>query len=207
MIITWFGHSCVKIEEDGYSIVIDPYGIDTVPGLLPIKEEANMVLCSHEHSDHNYREGVQIINNGVTPFAITTINTYHDDAKGSLRGSNIIHIISDGKMRVAHLGDLGCMLDDEQISLLKNIDVLMLPIGGYYTIDAKKAYELCNKIDPKLVIPLHFRDDEFGFGYDVISTKDEFVKLMKNVKIINNCSIDTKDDLGARVIILRPKNI
>ena len=206
MIITWIGHSCVKIEEDGYALVIDPYGIDTVPGLLPVKEKANKVLCSHEHSDHNYREGIEIVESDGTPFEVTTINSYHDDAKGSLRGSNIIHIISDGNEKIAHLGDLGCILEAVQIDMLKNIDVLLIPIGGYYTIDAKKAYELCNKINPKLIIPLHFRDDELGFGYDVISTKGEFVELMKDVKIVDSCSIDTKDNLDAKVIVLRPQN-
>lgn len=206
MKITWIGHSCVKVEKDGYSVVIDPYEDGSVPGLLPVKEQASAVLCSHEHGDHNHREGVKLVESLAKPLQISMIDTYHDDAKGAMRGPNKIHILTDGTERIAHLGDLGCMLDESQVEMLKNVDVLLIPVGGYYTIDAKQACELCEKIAPKLIIPMHYRDDELGFGYDVIATKDEFIKLMGHVEIVGNSTIDTKEKPIAKVVVLLPQN-
>lgn len=206
MKITWIGHSCVKVEKNGYSVVIDPYEDGSVPGLLPVKEQASAVLCSHEHGDHNYRKGVELDESLAEPLQILLIDSYHDDAKGALRGPNRIHILTDGTERIAHLGDLGCMLDEKQLEMLKNVDVLLFPVGGYYTIDAKQAYELCQKIAPKLIIPMHYRDDELGFGYGVIATKDEFIKLMDDVESVRTSSIDTKDMPKTKVVVLLPQN-
>lgn len=206
MKITWIGHSCVKVEKNGYSVVIDPYEDGSVPGLLPVKEQASAVLCSHEHGDHNYRKGVELDESLAEPLQILLIDSYHDDAKGALRGPNRIHILTDGTERIAHLGDLGCMLDEKQLEMLKNVDVLLIPVGGYYTIDAKQAYELCQKIAPKLIIPMHYRDDELGFGYGVIATKDEFINLMDDVESVRTSSIDTKDMPKTKVVVLLPQN-
>lgn len=207
MKITWIGHSCVKVEKNGYAIVIDPYKDGSVPGLKPISEQADMVLCSHEHSDHNYREGVKIVKSAAEPLQVSVINSYHDDAKGALRGPNKIHILTDGTKRIAHLGDLGCMLEEKQLAELKNVDVLLIPVGGYYTIDAKQAYELCKAIDPKVIVPMHYRDDVKGFGYDVIAPKDEFIKFMKDVETVRSSTLDTLDKIDAQTIILEPQNI
>ena len=134
MKLTWLGHSCFKMESNGYTVILDPYEDDYVPGLAPVRETADAVFCSHEHSDHNGRETVTLKQDGVlSPFTITEIHTWHDDARGTKRGSNCIRIFDDGTYRVAHLGDLGCELEPEQIEQLKGLDAVMIPVGGFYT--------------------------------------------------------------------------
>lgn len=81
MKITWIGHSCFKVEKDGFTIMLDPYEDDSVPGLTPVREKANMVLCSHEHGDHNARNLIEMVDDAENPFHIDVIDTYHDDAK------------------------------------------------------------------------------------------------------------------------------
>ena len=96
--ITWNGHSCFTVEKDGFSIVFDPYGPNTVPGLAPLSLTADMVLCSHEHGDHGYTDAVTLKHSGTkNPFSITKIDTWHDPEQGALRGPNRIHILeADG---------------------------------------------------------------------------------------------------------------
>ena len=155
MKITWFGHSCFKIENDGYAIVVDPYTKGSVPGLAALDTEANKVYCTHEHGDHNGRNEVRIISSEIdNPFSVSEIDTYHDEVQGAKRGKNKIYIIDDGTNSVAHLGDLGCELTKEQINELENLDCIMVPVGGYYTIDGKQAADLMHRLNPKMVIPM-----------------------------------------------------
>ncbi|MCC8049327.1 MAG: MBL fold metallo-hydrolase [Clostridiales bacterium] len=207
MRITWIGHSCFKIEKDGYSIVTDPYGDGSVPGYTGILETADMVLCSHEHADHNYRDGVELVERTGIPFTVRTIDTYHDEAHGTKRGANQIFIIDDGENRIAHFGDLGCELTPAQMEQLQELDAAMIPVGGYFTIDAKQAAELVHELNPRIVLPMHYRSAADGFGYDVIGTVAEFTELMDSVKTIAGSEIETTDDLGAQVIVLQPKNL
>lgn len=97
------------------------------------------MLCSHEHRDHNGKEAVTLRQGMNSPFTVRTIDTWHDDQQGTLRGSNLIHILDDGQFTVAHLGDLGCELMQSQIEELEGLDALLIPVGGYYTIDAVQA--------------------------------------------------------------------
>lgn len=179
MKITWLGHSCFKVESQGYAVVIDPYEDGYVPGLAPLRERANHVLCSHKHGDHNYRAAVTVTEKEPSPFRITALSTYHDDRQGELRGSNTIHILDDGCLRVAHFGDLGCRLSEEQAALLTGLDAVMVPVGGYYTIDAGQAKELVDRIRPRVVIPMHYRGETFGF--DVLGTVEAFADMCEVV--------------------------
>ena len=133
MKIIYYGHSCFKIETEAGSVVFDPYGDGSVPGYGPVHLNADMVLCSHEHRDHGNRDAVTL-SGRETDIKIETISTFHDKVKGLKRGPNTIHIITAEGMRAAHLGDLGCKLSTSQIEKLKSVDVLMIPIGGFYTI-------------------------------------------------------------------------
>ena len=198
MIITWLGHSCFKVEkEDGYTVIFDPTEDAYVPGIDPIREDADLIICSHEHGDHNARHVVSLkggekdciideeskapyvsFGEGNCPFIITTLDTFHDDKKGSLRGKNRITILDDGSHKIAHFGDLGCMPEREQLEELQGLDVAFIPVGGFYTIDGIQAGELIKIINPRIVIPMHFRDDSLGFGFDVISTVDVFLNAM-----------------------------
>ena len=207
MKITWIGHACFKIESNGYTLILDPYEDGYVPGLKPLRESANMVLCSHEHGDHNAKDLIEITEGKSSPFTITTIETFHDEVQGAKRGPDTIHIIDDGSFRIAHFGDLGCELEKEQIEQLKNLDVCMIPVGGHYTIDGKQAAELVHQIQPRIVIPMHYRDDKAGFGFDVISTVEDFAESMDSVTRLDQSSISMDDLPDAQVVILSPRDV
>ena len=205
MKITWFGHSCFKIENDGYAIVVDPYTKGSVPGLAALDTEANKGYCTHEHGDHNGRNEVRIISSEIdNPFSVSEIDTYHDEVQGAKRGKNKIYIIDDGTNSVAHLGDLGCELTKEQINELENLDCIMVPVGGYYTIDGKQAADLMHRLNPKMVIPMHYRDDQKEFGYSEIDTVGTFTEYMDNVMTIPASEIDTEYELVSQVVVMQP---
>ena len=178
--ITWHGHSCFTISADGYDVVLDPYAPGSVPGLGDLSLTADMVLCSHEHSDHGFTDAVRIRTGGAeNPFQITKIDTFHDDASGSLRGTNRIHILETGGLKAVHLGDLGCMLNAMQIDQLKKPDILLIPVGGYYTINAAQAAQVVGKLSPRVTVPMHYRSDTFG--YPVIGRLEEYTSRCNNV--------------------------
>ncbi len=206
MKITYIGHSCFKIEKDGYALITDPYEPGYVPGLLPVSESAHKVLCSHEHGDHNAVSEVQMLTEDRQncPFKIEVLPTYHDEVKGAKRGKNQIFLISDGEQRLAHLGDLGCELEIEQKEKLRGLDVLMIPIGGYYTIDGKQATDLVCELKPRIVIPMHYRDDQAGYGFDVIDTVNGFTEFVDDVVTIPGSEIDTDGELPAQVVVMQP---
>ncbi len=207
MKITWIGHSCFKIEQDGYAIVTDPYEDGSVPGLKPLRESADMVLCSHEHGDHNARSLVKTRQGAACPFKITKIDTFHDEVKGAKRGTNTIHILEAGGVKVAHMGDLGCDLEKDQIEALKGLTVLLVPVGGFFTIDGKQAAALVEEISPKAVIPMHYRDDKAGFGFGVIDTVDTFTGQMQAVTVLNESAVTTEALPDAQVIVLKPRDL
>ena len=177
--ITWHGHSCYSVTADDYTIVLDPFADGSVPGLPNLELHANSVLCSHQHSDHGCTDVVTVTEKENSPFLVSVIDTFHDDAEGSKRGPNKIHVLEAHGMRIVHFGDLGCMLTDEQAALLKQADVLMIPVGGFYTIDAVQAKEIVSALEPKVVIPMHYRSDTFG--YDVIGRLEEFTQFYNNI--------------------------
>lgn len=168
-----------------------------------------MVLCSHEHADHNFRDGVELIERPGLPFHVEVIETYHDEVCGKKRGPNKIFIIDDGENRVAHFGDLGCELTPAQMEKLQNLDVAMVPVGGYFTIDARQAADLVCSLKPGIVIPMHYRSEKHSFGYDVIGTVDEFIEIMDNVKTLSESEIEiaSTNASGSQVTVLQPRNI
>ena len=207
MKITWIGHACFKIEEGGHSIVIDPYDDNYVPGLKPVRETAQLVMASHDHGDHNAVRRVKVLPGGEGPFAIRTIETYHDPEKGALRGRNTIHVFMAGGKRIAHFGDIGCELEKDQLDKLQGLDLAMIPVGGTYTIDAKEAADLVATIQPAHVIPMHFRAENGKFGFDVLGTVSQFTDLMESV-IFTGCSVLDLDNAPAeQVIVLTPQNV
>jgi L-ascorbate metabolism protein UlaG (beta-lactamase superfamily) len=167
--IIWFGQSCFLIRsKDGY-IVTDPYSPEI--GLkLPKNLKANIVTISHNHFDHNFVEAVSGMDDEHPPFVINGpgeyevnnveiigLSTFHDHQKGNLRGKNTVYTFKLEDLEICHLGDLGHSLSDEEIEKLNQVDILLVPVGGTYTIDAKKALEVINQIDPKIVIPMHYQ--------------------------------------------------
>ena len=113
------------------------------------------------------------------PFSITKIDTWHDPEQGALRGPNRIHILESDGLKIAHMGDIGCPLIREQKDLLKHLDAILIPVGGYYTIDAAQAKTVVDDLAPRIVIPMHYRSDHFG--YPVIGRLEEFTGLCRNV--------------------------
>ena len=202
MNITWLGHSCFRVESRGYTAVLDPYADGSVEGLLPVRETADLVLCSHEHGDHNARDLVTLREGKAPVFRVETISTYHDDQKGAKRGPNTIHILDDGVFRAAHAGDLGCALSGEELEKLKGLDVLMVPVGGYYTIDAAQARALVNAVKPRIVIPMHYRGE--GFGFDVLAELEDFTQLCGDVVHYGGSVLELTKDLPAQTAVLKP---
>ena len=165
-----------------------------------------MVVCSHEHGDHGARECVDLSNKKEQPqnIMIEILNTFHDDKKGALRGLNNIAIISDGETRIAHFGDLGCDPTEEQKEQLKGLDAVLIPIGGHYTIDSGEAWNLVKELEPRIVIPMHFRKE--GFGFDVISTCDTFKEMAGDVTELEGSTLDTNEVFSTQTVFLTPAN-
>lgn len=160
MKITWKGHSCFVLESGGYELMLDPYR--GVPGLEDISGEVNEVLCSHSHFDHNYTQALTVTG-GVSPFTRLDLPTFHDNARGSLRGNNTVRCLSAEGLRVVHLGDLGHLPGEAQLAPLAGCDVLLIPVGGTYTLDSGEACRVVEQLRPRVVIPMHYRKGEVGF--------------------------------------------
>lgn len=163
MIIKWLGHSCFQLTlKNGKSIVIDPF--DESVGYEPVDEKADIVLISHDHHDHSYVKGIkgnyELIRGAgeyQTDYVkITGVDIDHDDQKGKLRGQVVVNIIEAEGIRVMHMSDIGCVPDESFFKNVGKIDILMIPIGGVYTIDAKGALEIIEKLKPNMTIPMHY---------------------------------------------------
>jgi L-ascorbate metabolism protein UlaG (beta-lactamase superfamily) len=170
MIIQFYGHSCFKITtkpagrgKEDVNIFLDPF--DKSVGLRPPQGQADLVLVSHDHPDHNNVSALKgeprVIDipgeysaKGVN---IIGINSYHDDKKGSEKGLNTIYVLETEDMRICHMGDLGSDLTEKQYEAINGIDILMIPVGGKYTLDGELAAKIVRKIEPKIVIPMHFK--------------------------------------------------
>ena len=204
MKITWLGHSCFTVESQGYRIVLDPYKDGSVPGLAPVREVADQVLCSHGHGDHCGTDCVSLRQGKPSPFTVETIDTWHDGKKGALRGPNTIHILSDGQCRVAHLGDLGCDLTPGQKNKLRNLTALLIPVGGHYTIDAAQAKRLADELSPVVTVPMHYR--QAGVGYIVIGTVKRFTKLCDDVVTYSGSELELTPQISRQTAVLNPQN-
>ncbi len=163
MEITWLGHSCFKIKGRQTTIITDPYSPDL--GYSLGKLSATIVTVSHQHPGHSFTAGV-----GGDPRAITGpgeyeisnvlvigVATFHDEDRGKIRGANTAYLIEIDEISVCHLGDLGHVLTDEQVEELGNVDVLLVPVGGVSTIDSPVAAEIVRQLEPKAVIPMHYK--------------------------------------------------
>jgi L-ascorbate metabolism protein UlaG (beta-lactamase superfamily) len=170
MLIIYHGHSEFLLEtEGGLRILTDPFD-PKVP--YPYREtSADIVTVSHEHFDHNHTEKVKgspTVVRGVASFCpapgvtVTGYPSFHDDKQGALRGPNTIFVIETEGLRVAHLGDLGAFPDKEVINALRGADVLMIPIGGTYTLDAERGAAFTRLIKPRVTIPMHYKEGPRG---------------------------------------------
>ena len=198
MKLTWYGHACFLAETAAGSVVFDPYAPGSVPGLTLPPLRADAVVCSHGHRDHAHAAGVTL--SGRKPdFTIRAIPSFHDDRSGALRGENRIHVLEADGLRLVHMGDLGHMLSEEQLAAVGKPDVLLIPVGGHYTIGPAEAEKLVRALRPRLTIPMHYRGE--GFGYDVIGPVEDFTHLFDTVTFRSSNVLDPAEAEG--VVVLR----
>ncbi len=183
MIITWQGHSCFKIQDkigpEGLTLVTDPYNPSL--GLKLPNFEADIITVSHDHDDHNNIKGLRgtpkIIQSAgeydIKGIMVEGILAYHDAKQGAERGTNIIYRIEMDDITLCHLGDLGHVLDNKQLERLEGIDILFVPVGGKYTLDAKQAVEVISQIEPRIVIPMHYKTKDVKLDIEGV---EKFIK-------------------------------
>lgn len=197
MKLTWLGHSCFVLEHEGYRIVLDPYFVESYPEL---HVSAHEIFCSHGHRDHCFTEAVTLLKDGTkSPFTVEIVDTFHDEKQGTLRGENKMHIVRAGGLTVVHAGDLGHELNEAQLAAVKDCDALLLPVGGFYTIDAPTAKRIADAIQPRVIVPMHYR---FGsHGYDVIGTVDAFTGLYDAAAYLDTDTFELTADTPHGVIV------
>ena len=164
MNITWYGQSCFRLESKGTSVLVDPFSKEI--GLRAPRLNDNIFLVTHEHYDHNNVDGIspeQFVIRGPGEYEKAGIHfegilSHHDNTQGTQRGLNTIYLIRMEDMRLCHLGDLGQnKLTDEQVEQIGDVDILFIPVGGRYTIDSKEAAEVVKQIEPKIIVPMHYK--------------------------------------------------
>lgn len=205
MVITWYGQSCFRIQSGELVIVTDPFAKEI--GLKPPSGQADIVTISHEHLDHNNREAIKgepFIVDGPGEYSIKGadiigIPSTHNTKNGEGKGDNTIFIIDVEDIRICHLGDQGKILTNEQIDQIQNIDILFIPIGGTYTLNAEEALEVIGQLEPKAIIPMHY-----GFeGFDGVKGCLPLEKADKFAKEIG-CK---KENMNVGKVTLKKKNI
>ena len=181
MDITWLGLSCFRIRGSQAVIITDPFppGLGYTLG----KQTADIVTVSHQHPSHSYDQGINSEHRlvkgpgeyEISGVLILGISTYHDSVKGQTRGKNTIYLMEIDGVNVLHLGDLGHALNDQQAEEIGNVDVLLLPVGGVNTINAAMAAEVIRKLEPKMVVPMHYKTEK---GSPDLEPVENFLKEM-----------------------------
>ncbi len=187
MELTYYGHATFLLEAgDGTTILIDPF--DEQPGYAMPDVSPIAVTVSHEHFDHNHvatakgtpkvirgltegGKGWAKVDEGVGGVRVTAVPTFHDPTKGSQRGRNAVFIFEVDGLRVVHAGDLGHTLDADQVKAIGRPDVLLIPVGGYYTIGPNDADQVIAALAPRVVIPMHYKT-EVNAGWPIGSVDD-----------------------------------
>jgi L-ascorbate metabolism protein UlaG (beta-lactamase superfamily) len=216
MFIKWLGHSCFKLTlKDGRTIIIDPY--DPKVGHKTVDDEADIVLVSHDHYDHSYTADIQgdyqLIDRAGTYNAdgleIIGIETDHDDRGGAQRGKVVCFVLSAEGVRVMHLSDIGAMPDDSFFKKAGKIDILMIPVGGVFTVDAKGAFGIMERFAPNITIPMHYLTPTLTLK---IHGVHDFIKLASKVcdvsRLGESCMEITADTLKKRhrIVVMQPSN-
>ena len=206
MTIQWLGHACFAITHKGYTIIIDPYNSDYTAGYPKLRLRADMVLVSHEHFGHNYREGVILSGRPESdcPFAISTMQVPHEFKMGNWRGFCNIHILEADGYKLVHMSDLGTQLDGGQITRLYNADVAMVCAGSATALPAQEAKRACDEIMAKVIIPMHYRHGNMG-GHR-LETVEDFAYYFESPEFIHRYDTDTftvSPDMEPQVAVLK----
>lgn len=230
--VEWYGHACFEVTTiNGIRIVIDPFNPEAFAYTLPTGP-VTLAFASHNHSDHNHLSGVdcglcvsggdegavvadppeKIPEYGTYRFGgdslsytLLVVPSFHDDQGGERRGRNAISVWGIDGLRIVHLGDLGCDLDEKQVEAIGRPDLLLIPVGGYYTIDAEQAGSIVKKLSPRLVVPMHFKTDALG-DRTPISGVDEFLEIWKKVRVADGSKIRLAPGMlpeGPEIVLLK----
>ncbi|MBI2620907.1 MBL fold metallo-hydrolase [candidate division WWE3 bacterium] len=217
MEITYIGHSCFRIKGKNATIVVDPYDPEKVGYKLP-KLEADILLISHQHADHNFKDGVknyslladtpgEYESKGVF---IQGFESFHDAEGGAQRGKNVVYYVEIDGFSFLHLGDLGHELGKETLEQLPGVDVIMIPVGGVYTIDAETASNVISSIEPSIVIPMHYQTaDLTGLGSKLDGIEkfldemggDDKVKPLDKLKLAGHLASEETE-----IVVLSPQH-
>ncbi len=209
MQITWYGHSCFLLSaESGVSILTDPCDPETGYALHDIRCDA--VTVSHDHHDHNCLAATlgspEVIRtlgeHTVGDVRLSGFKTFHDDARGAKRGGNIVFLYEIDGLRLVHLGDLGHMLDEDTLSALGRVDVLLSPIGGKYTIDSNLALRITEALQPRVFIPMHYKTPALRLDIDGIEALLAENENWKVHRLNSDTCTLTRDTLGAKRLLL-----
>ena len=203
--IKWHGHAFFTIIlSNGYTIAIDPHDGLSI-GLKRPNVKADLILVTHDHFDHNAidiarKNGTRIFRSfygeaDIDGIKIKGYRTYHDKFRGRRRGENTVYKLYVEGLNIAHLGDLGHILTDELINVLKNVDVLMIPVGGVYTIGPDEAWEIVSTLSPRITIPMHYWIRGLTLPLHRI---DDFLAYVKKIKV---------ERLDSNVLTLDPKTM
>jgi len=215
MKVKWLGHACfLLVSEVGLRIITDPYIVDQNLSYSPIKEIADIVVVSHDHDDHNNVSAVQGKPEVLKGSGLKTakglqfrgVATYHDTTQGKQRGTNTVFCFSLDGIKLCHLGDLGHLLSQAQVDEVGTVDILFIPVGGFYTIDAAGASQVCDQLKPKVVIPMHFRTPQCTYP---IAGVDNFLRGKKNVKRVDSSEIEFRPEelpTATEIVILKPSS-
>jgi len=210
MKIKWLGHSSFLIEsERGIKIITDPFD-ETLGYKLP-RIKVNIVTVSHEHFDHNYVRGVKgrpvvfkgLVNRESHKMEFRGISSYHDSVYGGQRGLNTIFVIKTDGLNLCHLGDLGHVLDSDKLTEIGRVDILFIPVGGFYTIDSSQAIQIIKEIKPKIAIPMHYKTEAIKFSIDPVEV---FLSDKDNVQRLESNEFEIKEDTlpkNAQIYVLK----
>ncbi len=201
MKIKFLGHAAFMItSEQGIKIITDPYKPGCFGGGIKygaITESADIVTISHDHDDHNETnikgDPVFVRKPGkseIKGIQITGIEVFHDKSGGKERGKDIIFNMKIDGMNVVHMGDVGHVISKAEAEKIGNVDILLIPVGGYFTIDARDAEEMINLLKPKVVIPMHYKTSKCEFP---IAPIEDFIKNKEVKEIPGELEMKAKD--------------
>ncbi|MBP7927737.1 MBL fold metallo-hydrolase [Patescibacteria group bacterium] len=219
MEITYIGHSCFKIKGKFTTVITDPYDPSALGYKLP-KLSGDIVLVSHQHEDHNYTSGVSdykmVIDTPgeyeVSGVFVSAHQTYHDAKNGTERGKNTIYQIEIDGFNILHLGDLGHELSKETLEKLPTIDVLFIPVGGSYTMDAKVAAKVTHDIEPAFTIPMHYQTEDLTKLPQKLDGVEKFLGEMgyedKDTTKMDSLKLSSRSDVPEEtdLVILLPQH-
>jgi L-ascorbate metabolism protein UlaG (beta-lactamase superfamily) len=213
MKIKWLGHACFLItSKDAIKVITDPYSVGGGINYSPIEETADVVVVSHDHGDHNNIAAVRgkpqvVKGNGtkaVKGIEFRGIATSHDASQGQHRGFNTVFCFTIDDLKLCHLGDLGHVLSQGQVTEIGAVDILFIPVGGFFTIDAVVASQVCDQLKPRITIPMHFKTTKCAYP---IAGVEDFLKAKKGVRKVAGSEVEIEREnipTATEIVLLQP---